>query len=242
MRRKNWIIMKENITYKTLIAFEDGLLAPERMREVADAIKSDEMIRALWEEIAITRKENPDADLEVALGIEFSDADEDAIKESPWSQTESSNKWRWLAAASIVGLALGTFWFFSINGQDEISFASIKDDSFTQVENLRGSQEDWQVDYNNGKWENVISALENKPDRTLSDEFYLGLAYFKTGKSKQAIPHLEISLKSEILLSDASFALAQCYYELKDKTRAQKYLEQTTHPKRGALSKLVEKL
>lgn len=235
--------MSKPIDYKTLIAYQDGLLTPERMREVQYAIETDEFIRAQWEEIAIARAENPEADLEVLLGLESLAAKEKGQEQSTdTTSVQRSRNYGWLAAAATIAIALGVFWFVSNNDSSADSYAALRDASFTTVENVRGSEEAWQTDYNAGKWDNVIRALQNKPDKTLSEEFYLGVAYLKTGQPSKGIPHLELSLKSEFLSSDANFALAQCYYELKEKAKANACLKRTNHANKAQLQALVDKM
>jgi tetratricopeptide (TPR) repeat protein len=222
------------VTPEILIAYIEGYLDVSLRREVTEQLNNDEFVRAQYEGLLILKEERKNEELETSWE-EWSTkgSTSDVLK----NESFRGRKMLWLAA-SIAILIVSIY--FIIDTTKETKFADLRDSSFSRVEQVRSSTENWIIAYDKGEFNTVVSILEDAPNLSLQESFYLGMAHYRLKEYELAIDRLTEASKSPILKSDSHFALALIYADLNKKEEALQQLEMSSHADKDILRKILE--
>lgn len=137
------------------------------------------------------------------------------------------------AAASIILIAIGNYWFFGKTSNEKLYVKYFTPDpglptTMSKTENFEFF--DAMVNYKHGDYEKAIPKWEKikqkKPDNDTIN-YFLGVANLASGNTEKAIPFLRKTAhktKSKFN-NDANFYLALAYLKTNDKQSAIKYLQ-----------------
>ncbi|MEZ4801695.1 MAG: hypothetical protein R2797_02905 [Gelidibacter sp.] len=165
---------------------------------------------------------------------------------------EPSSKVRFLnfrkiAAAAIVIVALGSFWFLNHSGNEQLYNNYFKPDpglptTMSSSENFAFF--DAMVDYKQGNYQKAISKWEKLHEESPQNDtinYFLGVAYLADDKANIALPYLEhtASRQESVFNKDANYYLGLTYLKNNDIENAKKYLK-LSHTENS--KKLLKKL
>ncbi|MEM6642276.1 MAG: hypothetical protein AAF616_04780 [Bacteroidota bacterium] len=211
--------MKGEENWKKLHAYAHGSLSPKENQEIEEWLKA-----------------NAEAKIVVKGYREITALMPNPSEEKAWFQNEveiikddiskkSSNARRWLAAACIL-LAMGLSAVFIFQKQNFYSnvdeLVSVYSREYYPAPFItRDPQNEvpsWILAYQEKKYQEVISLLSIADSKSVKEQFYLGMSYFYTSDTEQAIfLFQDKNLKNSLFSEQSRWYLALAHLQLENK-------------------------
>jgi hypothetical protein len=240
---------KNEIGIQTLIYYLDGLLSPERQKQVTEKLKADELLAAQMEGIIALRKAYPDRDVEDLIEeLDAFDVTENVTKgQQPETKVIELNRgrtlniWR-IAVAASVALVIGFSIFLATRSGNDREFAMVENKIFMDHDfSTRGSSEsDWISALESKNYAEVIHQLAGNAEINNEEKYALAMAYTNIKEYVKAIALFSDLIEFDEMKDEAYLGLAICEYHRGNKKAASDAASQSNHRYAGELLELLK--